>query len=81
MEELKFERDEGTWAAAPGLELRIRARPPVVRRRTTEGVCLFEDDAEPSWRRLARALQSFETSPGRMGCDGSRGPARTPPSC
>jgi hypothetical protein len=38
MEELKFERAEGTWAAAPGLELRIRARPPVVRRRTTEGV-------------------------------------------
>ena len=48
MEELKFERADGTWAAAPGLDIRAlttdaelrvsAARPPGARRRTMEGV-------------------------------------------
>src|SRR5262249_62347621 len=37
-----------------------------------------EDDTEPTRPRLARSTADFRRSPGRVECDGSRGPPRTP---
>ena len=62
MEELKFERAEGTWAAAPGLdiraltrdaELRVR-RPPSRSTASHNGGCTVYSNGKPSCRRLGR---------------------------
>src|SRR2546430_11958562 len=59
-------------------ELRIRARPPVSTAPHNGGCRVYsEDDTEPTWPRLARRTAKLRGSPGRVECDGSRGPPRT----
>jgi len=66
MEELKFERDEGTWAAAPGLDF------------VSDNGCRSSSAARPrgctvySNMTLSPAVGVWEGNRGKMECDRSR---------
>ena len=80
---IKFERADGTWAAAPGLDIRRKGcglrhpRPPSGSTASRNGGCRVYSNmtlspAVDAWGGYSRA------SPARMECDGGREPGKGP---